>query len=191
MRGAWHMACTALPVRMRRGFTLVELLVVVVIVGVLATVGISLLRRYVFSTKTTEIAAMVQSIRAAQESWRAENHGYLDVSQTLETFYPMPTPDQKKWHWDQSGGNDYANWQLLNPTVTGPVQAGYAVKAGPPFTQMAAPSTKSKPTWPAAADQHEPWYVIQAAADTDGDGERAWFVAGSLNGEVYVENEGE
>ena len=52
-------------------------------------------------------------------------------------------------------------------------------------------SLRDKPPWPAADKQTEPWFVIQAMADTDGDGEKSWFVAGSLNGEVYVENEGE
>src|SRR5690606_16893708 len=116
----------------------------------------------IFTSKTAEVVAMMQSIRAAQERFRSENTGYLDVSTTLESWYPMPTPDNKKWHWDQSGGNNYDRWRLLAPEVTAPVQAGYAVKAGPAFSAMAVPSTASKPTWPAAADQTEPWYVIQA-----------------------------
>ena len=35
------------------------------------------------------------------------------------------------------------------------------------------------------------WYVIQAAADNDQDGIFCVVVGASLNGEVYVENEGE
>lgn len=178
--------------RTQAGFTLVELLTVVAIVLILGVIGIALLRKHVFSTKTTEVVAMVQSIRAAQERWRAENNGhYLDVSTTLETFYPMATPGKTKYHWDQPGGNDYAKWRLLAPTAPGPVQAGYAVKAGPPFTQLPQPSTADKPTWPTALDQVEPWYLIQAKADTDGDGDPAWFVASSITGEVFTENEGE
>ncbi len=177
--------------RTQVGFTLVELLTVVVIVGVLAAVGIALLRQHIYSSKTAEVVGMVQSIRAAEERWRAENHGYLDVSTSLSTFYPMSTPGKTKFHWDQPSGNDYAKWRLLAPTVTGPVQAGYSVKAGAPFTAMVEPNTAVKPTWPTAAEQREPWYVIQAQADTDGDLDKSWFVASSLNGEIYTENEGE
>jgi hypothetical protein len=134
---------------------------------------------------------MVQSIRAAQERWRAESHGYLDVSTTLTSFYPMASPGKTKYHWDQPTGNNYAKWRLLAPTAPGPVQAGYAVRAGAPFTAMEAPDVADKPTWPAATAQLEPWYVIQAQADTDADGDKSWFVASSLNSEVYIENEGE
>jgi len=35
------------------------------------------------------------------------------------------------------------------------------------------------------------WYVIQAAADNDGDGQQCVVVGTSLDGEVTVANEGE
>jgi prepilin-type N-terminal cleavage/methylation domain-containing protein len=183
---AWSPQC----VRWRiRGFSLVELMVVVTIVGVLAMVGISLLRKHVFASRSTEAFAMIQSIRAAEERWRSENQSYLDVSTTIASFYPMSTPGRNRYAWEQSGGSDFARWRLLNPTVSGPVQFGYAVKAGPPgSTDLPALSIATPPVWPVPT---EPWYVIQAVADTDEDGVRAVFAATSFSAEVYSENEGE
>ena len=43
--------------------------------------------------------------------------------------------------------------------------------------------------WPNPAT--EPWYVIQAQANADGDSTFAYFVASSYNTEIYSENEGE
>ncbi len=177
--------------RSLRGFTLTELMVVVVIVGVLATIGISMFRKHVYSSRSVEALAMIQSIRAAQESWRAENLTYLDVSTTMDSTYPMNIPGKTLYHWDQPAGNDFARWRLLAPTTSAPVQFGYTVKAGAPFTAIVAPTSLGQPSWPVAADVTEPWYVIQAKGDTNGDGNFAYFVAASLNGEIYRENEGE
>lgn len=168
-----------------------ELMVVVVIVGVLAAVGITMFRKHIFSSRSVEALAMVQSIRAAQERWRAEHQGYLDVSTTMDSTYPMAVPGTSLYHWEQATGNDYDRWRLLAPTISGPVQFGYTVKAGAPFTAMTLPTSAGKPTFPPAAQVTEPWYVIQAQGDTDGDGLKAFYVASSLTGEVYRENEGE
>ena len=85
------------PARRRgasRGFTLVELLVVVLIVSIFATIGIVMMREYIFTAKSTEAFAVVQSIRAAEESWKAQNGSYLNVSDTLDpaNYYPSEAP---------------------------------------------------------------------------------------------------
>lgn len=179
--------------RRRRGFTLVELMVVVALVGILASVGVMLFRNHVFNTRTVEAMTMMQSIRAAEETWRAENGAYLDVSDTNSDFYPVGTPNRtlRTFYDPASTHPDAPKWRLLNPTVSGPIQFVYTVKAGPPLTTIAPPITAQQPTFPTAANQTEPWYIIQAKGDTNADLVESFYVATSLNAEVLKEREGE
>jgi len=80
--------------RRQRGFTLVELMAVVMITGILALVGISVFRRYVTSSKSAEATSIMQAIRAGEEAYLAENHVYLNVSTTGggTSWYPNATP---------------------------------------------------------------------------------------------------
>src|SRR5215470_6535239 len=80
------------PRNQERGFTLIELMTVVVIVGVLATLGLVAYRKFITSSKTSEAIYMVGSIRAAEESYRAETLRYLDVSSGFSKLYPATTP---------------------------------------------------------------------------------------------------
>lgn len=177
----------------KRGFTLVELMVVVALVGILATVGVMLFRNHVFNTRTVEAMAMMQSIRAAEETWRSENGGYLDVSTSMSDWYPVGTADRtlRTFYDPASTHPDAGKWRLLNPTVSGPIQFVYTVKAGVPLTQIPDPVTTEKPAFPTAANQTEPWFIIQAKGDTNADGVESFYVATSLNAEVLKEREGE
>jgi hypothetical protein len=71
----------------------------------------------------------------------------------------------------------------------GPVYYGYRVAAGtagqaiPALTGLANP-----PAFPAPS---EPWYLIQARGDVDGNGIYSYVAGSSFTGEIYVENEGE
>ena len=176
-----------------RGFTLVEVMVVLVIVGVLAVIGVAALYRYVFSAKTSEALSVIQSIRVAEEGFRAENQRYLNVSGTLNEYYPTKEPGRAKRSFflaEPDGSDLDRRWRLLAPEVTGPVQFGYSVVAGAAGQDMAVPNTQNKPAWPAAADVAEPWYVIEAKGDVDADGIATMIVACSLSGDAYIENEG-
>jgi Tfp pilus assembly protein PilE len=180
---------------------LVELMVVVVIVGILASIGVASFRAQAFGSKSTEAFAMIQSIRAAEERWKAENLRYLNVSKTSGNWYPAKPFDRTKRAFFQTGTcppsgdpSDDCRWKLLNPTVPGPVQFGYRVNAGGPSDAMTTPEAESKPVdwvdWPANPNKDH-WYVIQAIADADGDHIYAKFIATSLRADVYHGNDGE
>lgn len=182
-----------------RGFSLVEMLVVVMITGILAMIGVMLFRKYIGSSRGTEALSVIQSIRAAEESYLAENHVYLNVSTSGATsttggvlWYPNTNPSPTRYNWSQPNHLDYPNWQALAPVINRQVQFGflvYAGGAGVPVPKLAiqGASAFGTPT--------DDWYLIQAEGDTDGNGKFAQYVTASAsnqaNGQIWSQNEGE
>jgi type IV pilus assembly protein PilA len=168
---------------------LVELMVVVAIVGVLATLAAVGYKKYISAAKISEPIYMAQSIRGAQESYRAETMQYLDVSPS-NALYPKGAPfSNAKTSWDMASHADYQRWRTLGVTSDGPVRFGYICRAGaagvaPPA--LAIPLT-TVPAWPTPT---EPWYIIEAQGNPRGDGSRdTGLIGSSFTGELYWENE--
>lgn len=188
------------PSASARGFTLVELLVVVAMVGILATLAIVGYRKYVASAGTSEALAMIQQIRHAETERRSEMLRYLGCSGcggtgcapgagSLTAYYPMATPNSKKYSWVQPSHSDYECWRLLNVRTDAGVRFGYAVVAGDAADAIQQPvGFKSIAT---IAQPNDPWYVIQAAGDRDEDGTFALLAASSWSNEVYIEDDTE
>jgi prepilin-type N-terminal cleavage/methylation domain-containing protein len=181
--------------RSRRGFTLIETMIVVVVVGVLAVVAIASYRRWVHTAYLAEAQDMVKSIREAQESFRAENGGYLKISKALGpgNDYPALRPGQNKTAW---GGpcagcdNQTAGWTALNVSSSAPMVFGYSTIAD----NKNAPSVSSLMVNGNAVDlstMTAPWYIVEADGDTNGDGVYCNVYGLSSTNQLYINNEGD
>jgi prepilin-type N-terminal cleavage/methylation domain-containing protein len=181
----------------KRGFTLIELMAVVVITGILAVAGVSLFQQQLLASKGTEAVSVIQAIRAAEEAYAAENHVYLNVSTASggTSWYPNTTPNTTRYAWvqdthpDYKGPDEKGGWRALAPSVNRSVLFGYLVNAGDvgtsvPQLQLATPHAFPSPMILG-------WYTIQARGDVNGNGVFAQYAASSMNGELFIENEGE
>jgi type II secretory pathway pseudopilin PulG len=164
-------------------------MVVVVLIGILAMLGVAAFRKRVQASKATEVTTVIQALRSGEEAYKGENQEYLDVSGP-NAWYPSATFDSTSISWPSAFAShpDGPDFQALNAPITQAVQYRYLVNAGSAGQAMPAPSGVTLPTWPTPSD---PWYVIIGRANVDGDSVFSTAIATSFNPEVYVDNEGE
>jgi len=79
----------------RKGFSLVELAVVVIIIGVLAAFGVPRMLQAVERSKASEAFGYLSAVRSAQERYQAregkyaDNLGLLDISQAQPKYFDV------------------------------------------------------------------------------------------------------
>ena len=76
--------------RRRAGFTLVELAVVIVIIGVLAAFGVPRFIKSVEKSKATEAFEYLASVRTSQERYQAQYGTYATNVTDLDIVAPAP-----------------------------------------------------------------------------------------------------
>ncbi|HEV3194160.1 MAG TPA: prepilin-type N-terminal cleavage/methylation domain-containing protein [Polyangiaceae bacterium] len=186
-----------------RGFTLVEMMIVVVIVGVLATLAVVGYRKLVNSSHVSEATSMVQNIRLAQEAYHSETQQYANISKGFPTgssasssmFYPADPKYGIQTAWGaacSSVCNSNMDWSMLPLHVDAPVLFGYATVAGPANSNPTVTTlTVNGNTVTLPKPSTTDWYLIGAEADLDGDPKTVTDVFGtSWTNQIWVSNEG-
>jgi type IV pilus assembly protein PilA len=175
-----------------RGFTLVELMIVVAIVGILATLAVVGYRKLIQSSHVSEATGMVQNIRVAQEAYHSETQQYAQVDSTLTDYYPAAPKYEVVTAWGATCTNCFnVLWSALPVHVDGPVLFGYATVAG--LATNAPPTgitiNGSPLVFPVAPTTD--WYVVAAEGDLDGDPNNNTHVYGcSWMNQVFVDHDG-
>lgn len=165
-----------------QGFTLIEMLITVVIIGILAAIAVPSFSSYMKRARTSEAYTFIGEIRQRQEAYRAEFNQYCSAPAgntmlpAAGAATPAGAPNSQLRGWPSPAGT----WDLLAARPDGAVRFRYAVESGGPGTGNVAPPGTS------GLGAQDFWFVTQAYSDLDDDGILATFESYSVGTQVWI-----
>jgi general secretion pathway protein G len=93
---------TALAKR-QSGFTLIEIMVVVVIIGILASVVVPRIMDNPDKARVAKAKSDIQALGGALDIYRLDNYVYPNTEQGLEALVTQPTTSPEPPNWKQGG----------------------------------------------------------------------------------------
>ncbi len=151
----------------KAGFTLIELMIVVAIVGILSMLALPAFSRYAYRARAAEAPVFLGEIRQREESYRAEFAQYCSAD--ANPAAPV------------AGGAAFnladPDWAMLGANPDGAVRFSYSVLTGVPGTPAVAGI---------GLDGSDYTYVNRAVADLDEDGDFMCFEGYSAARRLYL-----
>lgn len=88
------------PLRSRAGFTLIEIMVVIIVLGLLAALVAPNIFQHVGRSKTTTARSQVEMLGAALDAYRLDNDRYPSTQQGLAALREAPTSEPRPRAWN-------------------------------------------------------------------------------------------
>jgi prepilin-type N-terminal cleavage/methylation domain-containing protein len=155
--------------RRQRGFTLVEMIIVVVIIALLAAIAIPSFKKYLDSGRAAEAAAMLGELRNREEAYRAEFGSYLATGTSETNVFPAVgatcAEPCAKAATTGAGATVPAQWTTLGVnTQKSSLYCGYVVITGAAGT---APTGTLGQNQLGTANINNPWWYAVAICDNN------------------------
>jgi prepilin-type N-terminal cleavage/methylation domain-containing protein len=158
-----------------KGFTLIELMIVVAIIGILAAVAITSFSKYIKESKASETANILQGIREREEAFFGEYKQYtVDLP-----WIPTVSVCGQATRWNIPANSPWLN---LGFNPGGPTYYQYSVQSGYNAQGQLFRDFTGAPwyIWPWTGSRR-PWFTVIAMGDLDCDGVQAFFYVTSFN----------
>lgn len=180
------------------GFTLTELMIVVVIIGILAAIAVFSYKRYIIRARASEAEGYVTNIKMLQEAYFSNFGQYANVSNGVEAWDPTTCgseggctriPGRNPLLWDRNAVDP--DWAFLGFSPTGTMMFQVQTIAG--FPGQPAPALQMSNTnidLSNFVDTTNHWFIVRAMGNGDEDDTVSMFgVTNSYNGIVVVKPE--
>lgn len=114
--------------RKQTGFTLIELMIVIAIVGILASMAMSAYERFILRSKLSEMTAQLGHFSKAFEVWKQVNGRFPNDSHIVlpdeasniginEIQWLAPTLLGGTWNWEGPNTHDFAGISIMGHTA--------------------------------------------------------------------------